>query len=196
VTSKAARAQKELDRTGWAVAKREEDKPDFKALSAQQADTDRLVRRLFGTAIADRYVDFCRLCSGRLPLKVSRPLAGHALRELDSSIRGVLAAPMDALPQEDEQQAKRRADALRALKDMKFDEETLQRADNALKPRLNHRTQIERIEAYCTGLTLAERLCRAADRINPAWVRAPHHCPGRGTALQHEAPEFRVTTIS
>ncbi|MET4373307.1 hypothetical protein ABIA99_006029 [Bradyrhizobium sp. LB12.1] len=127
------------------MVKREEDRPDFEALSAEQADTDRLVRRLFGTAIADRYVDFCRLCSGRLPLKVSRPLAGHALRELDSSIRSVLAAPMDALPQEDEQQAKRRADALRALKDMKFDEETLQRADNALKPRLNHRTQIERI---------------------------------------------------
>ena len=127
------------------MTKGEEDKPDFEALSAEQADTDRLVRRLFGTAIADRYVDFCRLCSGRLPLKVSRPLAGHALRELDSSIRSVLAAPMDALPQEDEQQVKRRADALRTLKDMKFDEETLQRADQALKPKLSHRTQIERI---------------------------------------------------
>ena len=75
----------------------------------------------------------------------SRPLAGHALRELDSSIRSVLAASMDALPQEDEQQVKRRADVLRTLKDMKFDEETLQRADQALKPKLNHRTQIERI---------------------------------------------------
>ena len=127
------------------MAKREEEQPDFEALSAEQADTDRLVRRLFGTAIADRYVDFCRLCSGRLPLKVSRPLAGHALRELDSSVRSVLAAPMNALPQEDEQQVKRRADALRTLKDMKFDEETLQRADQALKPKLSHRTQIERI---------------------------------------------------
>jgi hypothetical protein len=145
VTSKSAPAQKGLDRTEWTVAKREEEQPDFEALSAEQADTDRLVRRLFGTAIADRYVDFCRLCSGRLPLKVSRPLAGHALRELDSSVRSVLAAPMNALPQEDEQQVKRRADALRTLKDMKFDEETLQRADQALKPKLSHRTQIERI---------------------------------------------------
>jgi hypothetical protein len=39
----------------------------------------------------------------------------------------------------------RRPDAHELFKDIKFDEETLQRADNALKPRLNHRTQIERI---------------------------------------------------
>jgi hypothetical protein len=123
----------------------EEDKDDSYALFAEQADTDRALRQLFGTAIADRYVDFCRLCSGRLPLKVSRPLAGHALRELDSLIRSVLAASMDALAQEDEQQAKKRAEALGALKDMKFDEETLQRAEKALKPQFNHRTQIEKI---------------------------------------------------
>jgi|SRR5580692_11650505 hypothetical protein len=42
-------------------------------------------------------------------------VAGHALRELDSLIRGVLAASMDALAQEDEQQAKKRAEALRAF---------------------------------------------------------------------------------
>jgi hypothetical protein len=126
-------------------AKKEDDKLAFDALSAEQADTNRLVRQLFGTAVADRYVDFCLLCSGRLPLKVSRPLAGHALRELESSIRSVLAAPMGALPQEDEQQAKKRQEALRVLKDMKINQETLQRVDKELKPRLNHRTQIEKI---------------------------------------------------
>jgi hypothetical protein len=124
---------------------REEDKDESYALSAEQVDTDRALRQLFGTAIADRYIDFCRLCSGSLPLKVSRPLAGHALRELDSLIRGVLAASMDAVVQEDEQQAKKRLGALRALKDMEFDEETLQRAEKALKPQFNHRTQIEKI---------------------------------------------------
>lgn len=124
---------------------REEDKENSYALSAEQADTDRALRQLFGTAIANRYIDFCQLCSGRLPLKVSRPLAGHALRELDSLIRGVLAASMDALAQENEQRAKRRAEALRVLKDMKFDEETRQRAEKALKPQFNHRTQIEKI---------------------------------------------------
>lgn len=123
----------------------EEDDGGSDALFAEQADTDRALRQLFGTAIADRYVDFCRLCSGRLPLRVSRPLAGHALRELDSLIRSVLAAPMEALPQEDEHQAKKRAAALNALKDMEFDEATLQRTERALKPQLNHRTQIEKI---------------------------------------------------
>lgn len=67
------------------------------------------------------------------------------MRELDSLIRSVLAAPMEALPQEDEHQAKKRAAALCALKDMQFDEATLQRAEKALKPQLNHRTQIEKI---------------------------------------------------
>src|SRR5712672_553898 len=34
----------------------------------------------------------------------------------------------------------------------------------------------------CTGLTLAEWLCRTADRIDPARVSGPHHCLGRGTS--------------
>ncbi len=34
----------------------------------------------------------------------------------------------------------------------------------------------------CTGLTLAEWICRTADRIDPARVFGPHHCLGRGTS--------------
>ena len=34
----------------------------------------------------------------------------------------------------------------------------------------------------CTSLTLAERLCRTADRIDPARVFGPRHCFGRGTS--------------
>src|SRR5882724_3167914 len=37
-------------------------------------------------------------------------------------------------------------------------------------------------QANCTGLALAEQLCRTADRIDPARVFGPHHCPGRGTS--------------
>jgi hypothetical protein len=37
-------------------------------------------------------------------------------------------------------------------------------------------------QAHRTGLTLAERLCRTADRIDPARVFGPHHCLGRGTS--------------
>ncbi len=123
----------------------EQDKANPLGLSEEQADTDRLLRQLLGTAIADRYVDFCRLSSGRLPLIVSRPLAGHALRELDSLIRSVLAVPMDARAEDDDQQEEARQDAQRILKDMGFDDEAIKRAGDALKPRFSHRTQIERI---------------------------------------------------
>jgi hypothetical protein len=37
-------------------------------------------------------------------------------------------------------------------------------------------------QADCTGPTLAEWLCRTADRIDPARVFGPHHCLGRGTS--------------
>ena len=37
-------------------------------------------------------------------------------------------------------------------------------------------------QAHCTGLALAEQLCRTADRIDPARVFGPHHCFGRGTS--------------
>src|SRR5580700_6668278 len=37
----------------------------------------------------------------------------------------------------------------------------------------------------CTGLTLAEWLCRTTDRIDPARVFGSHYCLGRGTS----APE-------
>src|SRR5258705_13802198 len=39
-----------------------------------------------------------------------------------------------------------------------------------------------RDKPICTGLALAEQLCRTADRIDPARVFGPHHCPGRGTS--------------
>jgi len=68
-----------------------DDQPDISFLSAEQADSHRLILQLLGTAVADRYVDFCRLASGTLPLIVSRPLAGHALREtIVALVRSVL----------------------------------------------------------------------------------------------------------
>ena len=73
-----------------------ESQPDTSFLSPEQADTNRLIEQLLGTAVAYRHIDFCRLASGALPLIVSRPLAGHALRELDSLVRSVLVTPMEA----------------------------------------------------------------------------------------------------
>jgi hypothetical protein len=74
------------------------------ALSPEQQDTAALLNRLLGNAIANRYVDFCRLAAGAVILNTSRPHAVHALRELSNILRDVLAVPMEAtapeLPQD------------------------------------------------------------------------------------------------
>jgi hypothetical protein len=64
-------------------------------LSPEQQNTTALIRQLLGKSLADRYVDFCRLASGAFPLRVSIPLAAHALRELESILRQTLAGPME-----------------------------------------------------------------------------------------------------
>jgi hypothetical protein len=43
-------------------------------------------------------------------------------------------------------------------------------------------------QAYRTGFTLAEWLCRAVDRIDPARVLGPHHCLQRGAS----APDSKI----
>jgi hypothetical protein len=106
----------------------EQDEADPLGLSEEQADINRLLRQLLGTAIADRHVDFCRLSSGRLPLIVSRPLAGHVLRELDSLIRSVLTVPLDARAADTDQQKALRREARRTLKKMGFDDAAVRRA--------------------------------------------------------------------
>jgi len=55
-------------------------------LSPEQRNSESLIRRLLGPQIADRYVDFCRLAAGECALRVSSPVAGHALRELESIV--------------------------------------------------------------------------------------------------------------
>ena len=148
----------------------EESSPDSVGLSEEQADTDKLLRELLGTAIADRYADFCRLASGTLPLTVSRPLAGHALRELDSLIRHVLATPMDARAASDPEESKRRGEARRILKQMDFDEPTLQRADAALKPRFSHKKQIQKIVARL-GLSSEGDIAKLWIKLTEAYGR-------------------------
>jgi hypothetical protein len=64
-------------------------------LSPEQQDTTALIQRLLGKRIADRYVDFCRLAAGAFPLRVSIPMAAHALRELESILRQTLEVPME-----------------------------------------------------------------------------------------------------
>jgi hypothetical protein len=131
-------------------------------LSPEQQNTAALLERLLGQTIADRYVDFCRLAGGAYALRVSRPVAAHALRELDSMLRHVLEAPMEARTTETAADRKRIERARRLLQEAGFDEPALQRATTALKPRLSHKAQIRRI---------VERLGLASDGdIANQWI--------------------------
>jgi len=122
-----------------------QDTSDVFALSPEQQDTASLLERLFGRAIAYRYVDFSRLAASATGLSVSRPMAAHALRELESMIRFSLEVPMDAKAALDEQDEERVNEAIKTLKQLDFDDEALQRARKALAPRLNHARHIKLI---------------------------------------------------
>ncbi|MDP2409782.1 MAG: hypothetical protein Q8M26_05800 [Pseudolabrys sp.] len=147
-----------------------EGQPDLSILSAEQADTNRLIEQLLGTAVAYRYVDFCRLASGTLPLIVSRPLAGHALRELDSLVRHVLATPMEARASDNIEEAKRRSEARAKLKEMGFDDLALQRAERALKPAFSHKKQIQQI-ATRLSLSTDGDIAKLWIKLNEAYGR-------------------------
>lgn len=137
------------------------------ALTPEQTDTVALLDRLFGRAIANRYTDFCQLAASATDLRVTRPLAAHALRELESMLRSSLEVPMDAKarPAKDAQ----RAEAETALRALHYDAAAIQRALGALAPRLNHAFQIRLI---------AERLGLAAESdVVRAWVPSQ---PGGG----------------
>jgi hypothetical protein len=114
-------------------------------LSPEQQETKSQLQRLLGSAIASRYVDFCHLAAGAFALNVSRPLAAHALRELDSMLRGALEVPMEARVQVTTEDADKIAKAREQLSALGFEEQVIDRAVRELKPRLNHKQQIRQI---------------------------------------------------
>jgi hypothetical protein len=114
-------------------------------LSPEQQETTSLLQRLLGSAIANRYVDFSRLSAGAFALNVSRPMAAHALRELDSMLRGALEVPMEARAQETAKDAEKIAEARKQLRALGFEPQVVDRAARELKPRLNHKQQIRQI---------------------------------------------------
>jgi hypothetical protein len=119
---------------------------DSSELSAEQQDTTNLLERLLGRAIADRYVDFCRLASGVFELRVSRPVAAHALRELEGILRRSLKASLEIRPTEesiDPVHTKAREE----LSKLGLDNAAIERAVEALKPRINQANQIRQITA-------------------------------------------------
>jgi len=126
--------------------------------TSEQIATAETLRLLLGPAVANRYMDFCQLVSGTLPLHTIRPLAAHALRELEALVRAVLATPMDAVLVESPEAKVVRKKAVKAVKAFGYDDEVLQGVSKQLEPRLNHKRQIERI---CERLGLA-RYTRAS----------------------------------
>ncbi len=117
-------------------------------LSEVRRDTTNLLSHLLGQAFADRYVDFCHLASGRLSLRVSRPLAAHALREFESSLRQTLAIVIVPPPPASEAEQAKLAQAVEALTQLGFDESATIRAKSALPKRRNHRDEILGIVAW------------------------------------------------
>jgi hypothetical protein len=116
-------------------------------LSPEQQETASLLQRLLGKAISNRYVDFCRLSAGAFALSVSRPMAGHALRELDSLLRHVLEVPMEVQAENNPARTDKIEEARRELRTLGFDNEAIERAARALEPRINHKTQIRNLVA-------------------------------------------------
>jgi hypothetical protein len=147
------------------------------ALSPEQQDTAILLRRLLGKAITDRYVDFCRLARGAFPLIVSRPMAAHALRELDSTLRHVLEVPMEAKASETSEDIARLDEARNQLRTLGYDAETVQQALKNLKPRFTHKHQIRKIVARL-GLDpdgdIATKWASLSDSVGKAHERAFH----------------------
>lgn len=114
-------------------------------LSPSQEDTAGLIDDLLGKAVAARYEDFCRLSTGAFGLQVSKPLAAHALRELDSMLRGILAGPLGVEASEAPMEEEKREGARKLLKGLGYDDTVINRAIGMLSPRTNHKDQIRRI---------------------------------------------------
>jgi hypothetical protein len=103
-------------------------------LSADQRTTAKLLDRLLGQVVAARYEDLCRLSAGAFRLNVSKPMAAHALRELDSMVRSVLTVPVEA-PTAKDPIAMQKSEAMRALLESQgYDPGAINRAMTAVEP--------------------------------------------------------------
>ncbi|AVT74964.1 hypothetical protein RPPS3_09010 [Rhodopseudomonas palustris] len=140
-------------------------------ISLEQQNTAALIQRLLGQRIADRYVDFCRLAAGAFPLRVSSPVAAHALRELESILRQTLEVPMDVAITPSREQIERIEQAKAQLQALGFKDDEIQRVAKELKPRLSHKQQIQAI-ATRLGLAPDGDIARAWNSISGANAEA------------------------
>lgn len=151
-------------------------------LADEQQDTADLLERLFGKSVSDRYVDFCRLSAGAFDLRVSTPMAAHAIRELDSILRQTLEAPLAARVAVSDADEARIAKALAALGELALDNNETDRVRKALSPRFSHRDQIKKI-VVSLGLAEDGDIARKWIAISYAHEKA------------HERPFNRTLTV-
>jgi hypothetical protein len=141
-------------------------------LSPEQRDTEFLIRRLLGPQIADRYVDFSLLAAGECALRVSSPMAGHALRELESIVRETLAAPMEATLTPSPEALTMLKAARSQLHALGFAKTQIDDAiEKGLAPRLSHAEQIEAIVKRL-GLAPDGDIARAWKKLTGAHGKA------------------------
>jgi hypothetical protein len=138
---------------------------------SEQRNTTALIQRLLGKRIADRYVDFCHLAAGAFTLRVSIPIAAHALRELESILRDTLAMPTEATITPSQEDIDKIESAKTQLRALGFSDDQLQRVSKELKPRLNHKEQIETIVTRL-GLAPDGDIARAWKSISQAHRKA------------------------
>lgn len=117
-------------------------------MTSERRGTAQLLGRVLGEVIADRYVDFCKLAYGQHGLRVSVPVAAHALRELDSIFRGALEEFSNDAPRIDAEENARQAKAREALGALGYNQDVVSRAIKELVPRDSHTTQIKKIAAW------------------------------------------------
>jgi hypothetical protein len=122
-------------------------------LTSEQQDTAKLIEELLGKAVADRYVDFCKLSAGSLGLRVSLPMAAHALREMDSIFRETMEEFAGVNPGPGEVELEKQAAAAEALCKIGYEEDAIRRAVPRLQAPDSHKGAIRKIVAW---LGLAE----------------------------------------
>lgn len=141
-------------------------------LTSEQQDTEKLLEELLGKTIADRYVDFCKLSAGSLDLRVSSPMAGHALRELDSIFRETLEDFAGVNPGPSNAELAKQKEADEALRKLGyFDEDTIARSVRQLQTPDSHKTAIKKIVAWL-GLAEDSDIARLWLKVSRAHEKA------------------------
>jgi len=121
---------------------------DSSGLNPERRNTVRLLGEVLGQAIADRYLDFCKLVFGHHGLQASVPVAAHMLRELDSIFRGALEDFAGKPPEPDATEIARMKSVREAIAGQGYDPDTVNRSISALAPRDSHKATIKKIIAW------------------------------------------------